>query len=61
MMGCGRDHGDGAPVQEEYYSGMNVAFKPDTTLLPEYQRLSDRIHKDKHLARFNRMPPPDAI
>jgi hypothetical protein len=35
-----------------------VALPPDTSFWPGYQRLSDRIHKDKHLAIYNQMPPP---
>jgi hypothetical protein len=60
-MGRGRDRGAGAPVQEEDYTGVKVAFSPDTKLWPEYVCLSDRIHKDNFLTRFNRMPPPDAM
>jgi hypothetical protein len=59
--GRGRGRGRGASVPEQDYTGMKVAFSPDTSLWPEYQRLSDRIHKDKHLTMFNRMPPPGAM
>jgi hypothetical protein len=38
-----------------------VAFPPDTSLWPEYQCPTDRIHKDKRLTMFNRMPPPGAM
>jgi hypothetical protein len=60
-QGHGRGRGRGASVPEEDYTGMKVAFAPDTSLWPENQRLSDRIHKDKHLTMYNRMPPPGAM
>jgi hypothetical protein len=40
---------------------MKVAFPPDTSLWPEYQNLSYRIQKDKHLKIYNRMPPTGAM
>jgi hypothetical protein len=48
-------------VPEEDYTDMKVAFPPETSLWPEYQRLSDRIHKYKRLTMYNRMPPPGAM
>jgi hypothetical protein len=64
--GLGRDQGLGGPgygasVPEEYYTGTKVDFPPDISLLTEYQCLSDRIHKDKCLTMYNRMPPPGAM
>jgi hypothetical protein len=58
-MGSGRGLGGGAPVQDEDYTDRKVAFTSDMTLWPEYERLSDHIHKDNHLTRFNWMPPSD--
>jgi hypothetical protein len=43
-QGRGRGRGRGASVPKEEYTGMKVAFPPDTSWWPEYQRLSDRIH-----------------
>jgi hypothetical protein len=56
--GCGRGGGRGASVPEEDYTGMKVAFPPDTSLWPECQCLSDHIHKNKRLTMYNWMPPP---
>jgi hypothetical protein len=61
VRGRGRGSVGGAPVQDEDHTDRKVEFTLYMPLWPDYVHLSDRIHKNKLLTMFNRIPPPDAM